>query len=257
MTDQAAVIGLASKFARRAAPAVWQRLKYYQYLRSAYGEFEIRLLDELVDPDRHAIDVGVFLGMYSRRLLSLAQSVIGFEANPESAAFLRRCFGPRYRLENVALSSKDGVTELRIPMELGPGVDEALGSISRKNPLSGGEYKAIDVRERALDSFSLPPIGFMKIDVEGHEEEVLAGARELLLRDRPTLMIEVEERHNPGGLHRVEASLRAIGYSGFFHDRERFQPLDKYSLDFQTPNAERYINNFFFSVAGRAPGKPS
>jgi FkbM family methyltransferase len=40
-------------------------------------------------------------------------------------------------------------------------------------------------------------IDLVKIDVEGHEPAVLAGARELLVRDRPTLLVEF----NPFGLH--------------------------------------------------------
>ena len=35
------------------------------------------------------------------------------------------------------------------------------------------------VPKKRLDDFDLPPVGFIKIDVEGHEESVLHGAEGL------------------------------------------------------------------------------
>jgi FkbM family methyltransferase len=42
-----------------------------------------------------------------------------------------------------------------------------------------------------LDDIHLNTVGFLKIDVEGHEMEVLEGARQILARDQPTIIIEL------------------------------------------------------------------
>jgi hypothetical protein len=53
------------------------------------------------------------------------------------------------------------------------------------------------VELRTLDSFSLPPLSFIKIDVEGFEDHVLDGARETLRRSGfPPLLIEIQGGHN-------------------------------------------------------------
>jgi len=42
-----------------------------------------------------------------------------------------------------------------------------------------------------IDSLQLPRVDFIKIDVEGHELEVLRGSRETLEKYHPILMVEI------------------------------------------------------------------
>lgn len=57
--------------------------------------------------------------------------------------------------------------------------------------------------------YGLPRIDLMKIDVETHEPEVLAGFIDILRRDRPTLLIEIL---NDQVAARVEDQVRGLGY---------------------------------------------
>jgi hypothetical protein len=62
------------------------------------------------------------------------------------------------------------------------------------------------------------PVGLLKIDVEGLERAVIAGAAELLRRDRPVLLVEiyggVDSNPDPEGT--VE-DIRAHGYEPFVY----------------------------------------
>jgi hypothetical protein len=50
---------------------------------------------------------------------------------------------------------------------------------------------------RPLDNLQFEgPICFVKIDVEGMELDVLAGARQLLEKHRPAIAIEVIDKHD-------------------------------------------------------------
>jgi hypothetical protein len=111
--------------------------------------------------------------------------------------------------------------------------------------------QAVDVR--TLDSYELQRLDLIKVDVEGHEFSVLEGARQTIERCRPSIIVEVEEVHNPGSLSRVRAFLESRGYSGFFFD-DGLRPIEQFNqtLD-QSPNnvseagrIGRYINNFVF-----------
>ncbi|MEX2454759.1 MAG: FkbM family methyltransferase [Rhodospirillaceae bacterium] len=59
----------------------------------------------------------------------------------------------------------------------------------------------------------------MKIDVEGSELRMLDGARNTIARDRPTLLVEIEEAHTGIPLDESIAYVRAMGYAAYFYDR--------------------------------------
>ena len=56
----------------------------------------------------------------------------------------------------------------------------------------------------------------MKIDVEGHELNVLNGAVELLERCQPVFLVEAEDRHRAEATRLVFEFFRSKSYRGFF-----------------------------------------
>lgn len=235
---------------RRHLPSVWQWHAYRKYLHASYGEQEIHVLSQLVDPDRFAIDVGVHEGIYSRHLAKLCRGVIGFEANPVSAAFCQAALGKLAAIHNYALSDAPGMAKLRVPVSEEGRAETALGTAAPTNSLGGRSSREIEVSAARLDDFQLPPVGFIKIDVEGHEEAVLRGAEATIARNRPVLMIEIEERHNPGALRRIFERLRADGFRTACLVSGRLQdaPAPE-ALAARSPADQGYINNFFFIPA--------
>jgi FkbM family methyltransferase len=239
-------MNMLSASLRSISPPLWQYLKYKQYMLSNDSEREIHFVERYISADRAAIDVGVHLGFYTRHFTRFAKSVIGFEANPASAKFAQSVFGKSVRIEWSAISSEGGSATLRIPVTMGDVA--ALGTISDANSLGGHEFTEVVVPKRRLDDFDLPRIGFIKIDVEGHEESVLQGAEGILDRDRPNLMIEIEERHNPGAIERTAAWFERRGYRGQYFDGAEMRSIDGFRhAELQSGKSGRpYINNFFF-----------
>ena len=86
-------------------------------------------------------------------------------------------------------------------------------------------------------------MSFIKIDVEGHELEVLKGAAELFATQKPVLLIEIEERHCAGNLVRVPEWLSQFGYRVHCLDKS----TSKLTLvsDVQAV-ANKGVNNFWF-----------
>lgn len=54
--------------------------------------------------------------------------------------------------------------------------------------LASGESRVVSIER--LDDIMQDPVAFMKIDVENHEYEVLQGALELILKNKPVICIE-------------------------------------------------------------------
>ena len=80
----------------------------------------------------------------------------------------------------------------------------------------------MEVPVRTLDSFGLTSVGFIKIDVEGHELAVLQGACKTIALSHPILMVEVEDRHRHDAVHTVEEFLSDFGYSKWTFDDARY-----------------------------------
>jgi hypothetical protein len=122
-----------------------------------------------------------------------------------------------------------------------------MATIEAANDLGDAPCSILDMPCRPLDSFARPRVGFVKIDVEGHKLAVLEGARGLLERDRPSLLIEAEDRHRPQAVASIVAWLNALGYAGQFLADGRLHPIAALGAD--APGREavaRGLFNFIF-----------
>ncbi len=206
-------------------------------------EPEWLLLPELTDPARAAVDVGGNHGLYAGRLARICPRVHCFEPQPALAMELQEKLPRNVTIHSMALSDREGSAELRIPPE-----DDGRASLHPGSPVQG---ETLRVPLRRLDDVVSEPVGFVKIDVEGHEMEVLRGAEHILRRDRPTLLIESEAAHQPGQPFELFRHLLQRGYQGWFLWRGENVPIAAFSLEkHQRPDrAGGYANNFVFQPA--------
>ena len=72
------------------------------------------------------------------------------------------------------------------------------------------------VRCEALDSLDLPPPGLMKIDVEGAELDLIAGARTLIERHHPAIFMSLHI--DIPAAQEVAIWFRSLGYSVKFSE---------------------------------------
>jgi FkbM family methyltransferase len=146
------------------------------------------LLGEVLAPDSCCVDVGAHEGDVLADMVRLAPRGrhIAFEPLPEQAARLAARF-PQVEVHQLALSDHAGEATF-VHVRTRPG-----WSGFRERPYPGvEEVERLTLRVEALDD-ALPP-GFVpalvKIDVEGAEREVLAGAAVTLTRHRPVVVFE-------------------------------------------------------------------
>ncbi|MDQ2104349.1 FkbM family methyltransferase [Azospirillum isscasi] len=240
-------------------PALFRRLTWMRdRLAPFYAEPELRLLPALCAPGEAAYDIGANSGIYTFWLCRSADRVTAFEPNPKLAALLKDKFAPlvasgRLRVEGCALSDGEGSILLHVPRS------SALASVEAGAVGTHGQaVETVTVPRLKLDRFDDGPVGFLKIDVEGHEAAVIGGGLRLIGRDRPNLLIEAEERHNPGALAKLRSLLDPLDYRGYFVLSNRLCPLDGFDLErHQARSAlnaagthrrkgSLYINNFLF-----------
>jgi FkbM family methyltransferase len=248
---------------RRCCPRLWF---FFRSLRYWYwkGENEIHVLHHIVPRGRLALDVGSSIGLYSKELARLVPRVVAFEADPGVAALARRVAPRNVEVVNAALSAANGSATLRIPLnERGRPVGDRA-SIERPSSPDAGRFTTVEVATRRLDDCGYADCGFIKIDVEAHEEAVLDGAQRLIEACRPVLMIELDDGLNPGAIGRVTDRLSRSSYDGYFLSHGELRPMSEFDMARQQnikaymalpPRQRRdaeYINNFIF-VPREAP----
>ncbi|MGE0152194.1 MAG: FkbM family methyltransferase [Reyranellaceae bacterium] len=178
--------------------------------RSWHSSPELKLVAKLCQRNRGAIDVGANAGLFCWVMACHAAWCHAFEPNPAHLSWLQKGI-PQAVIHTCALADRHGTAILRVPV-VGGVEYTGYGSLASTQALSRYPRREISVELRTLDSFSLGDVGFVKIDVEGYEEPVLFGAANTIRSSHPVLMIELEERHNPGGRNRVAMFLRDLGY---------------------------------------------
>ncbi len=245
--------------AKKVAPRLFWRRKYRILQRLGESRPDVRLVASLCDRNRISLDIGADVGEFTIAMLPSSQSVVAFEPRPAQARDLASMFnavGAAVRVEAVALSDTPGVTAMRV-LESDPG----RSTIDTANALSDTDDSAvqtIDVPVKRLDDLQLDNVGLIKIDVEGHELAVLRGAAATLTRNRPTVVVEAEERHHPNAVAAITDFLAGLGYVGYFDIGDARHPIDEFNaarhqnpanIGNRTDGWEArgvYVNNFLF-----------
>ena len=164
----------------------------------AYGLYK-RWVDPSVEPLRQhvregewIVDVGANVGHLCVQFARWTRSggrVLAIEPEPHNLAALHaalRRSGLESRVLVVAGVAAEADGELHLTVNPHNPADHRLGE------------RGIPVRAHALDRLLLehgePPVGLVKIDVQGAEPRVIEGALRTLERCRPALLVEIDDR---------------------------------------------------------------
>ncbi len=247
-----------SEIFRKTLPKYYWRRKL-NYFKNNFSEIEMSLLPILTKKDKTSLDIGAASGSFLVNLLDTSNIVIGFEPIPENVNLLNEMISYskiNATIESVALSDKTGTAILNmIENDLGRSTIEATNVLKDNN---GSNKTEIKVSTKKLDDFDYNNIGFIKIDVEGHELAVLKGSENTILKNMPNFLIEIEERHKPNALEDVNEIMNQYNYSGYFILNREIISISEFDInEYQnsnnigdyTDNYQRkgiYINNFIF-----------
>lgn len=190
---------LAFRVARKTSPHLIPRsrkLPFHYWLDRLEGslENELRFLHHIVPGGDVAIDVGANQGLYSYNLSKRFSKVYAFEINADITKDLEAYNPGNIEIINKGLSSRDDEAVLYIPVLKGQPLT-GWASLTPNNCPNTRDHLIKTVRVSPLDKFNIDHIAFIKIDVEGHEIEVLKGGADTLRRSRPIVLVEIKP-HN-------------------------------------------------------------
>jgi FkbM family methyltransferase len=198
-----------------------------------YGEFsevEAALLVSLVRPGAVVLDIGANMGAFT---IPLAHAV---GPTGHVLAFEPQTIFHRIIRANAAVNNLAGVVSVRqaaIGESRGridvPIFDYALDSNFGGWDISLRQFSGQPIRPLpsetvdliTVDGLALGACDLIKIDVEGMELDVIAGAKETIGRHRPVIYLEAREKAPA-----LFASLDALGYRAWWHHPPMFNPAN-------------------------------
>jgi FkbM family methyltransferase len=177
-----------------------------------------RILPSLVRKGETVCDIGANAGFYALALSRLvgSGSVIAFEPLPNNVDKLQ---------EHVSLNGLTNVTVAGCAVcEKSGFVPFAIGQDDFTGRISEADRNTFEVPGISLDEYlernALSDPSFLKIDVEGAEAGVLAGARRLIERAHPRMLIALHGRAAATECYRI---LRDADYNLFGLDRSKVE----------------------------------
>jgi len=228
VTGQAQATGHMKLAYRFISPRYYIRHRAYRTLRrgEAAHEGELSLLPCIVPRDRMAIDVGANRGTYTYFLSRLAACTIAYEPAPPMALFLRQARLANVEVREAGVSNRAGKETFFIQHNERGQPQYNVGRLGGPKPDRTGIE--LNVKTERLDDQGFADVGFIKIDVEGHEWEVIDGGRDLLARSRPNLIVEILEGRGDRNVvlkNRTVALLGELGYQPYVFGRGALRPL--------------------------------
>jgi len=162
-------------------------------LYGEYAEAEAVFLAQLLKPGMAALDIGANIGalsIFMANAVGPRGAVLAME--PQRQVFQLLC-------ANVALNALGNV----YTYHAAAGVSEGTILVPRVDYAKGGNFGGVSligtekgepVPCRTIDGLALGRCDLIKIDVEGMENEVVAGAAATIGRFRPTIYLENDRR---------------------------------------------------------------
>jgi FkbM family methyltransferase len=193
------------------SPASW--IGWMVHFRGAYDLATLGVLAALLDPGDTVVEGGANEGyhtVFMAALVGRAGRVWAFEPNPLPRQTLEKnvTLVPQVTIHHEALAAEPA--EARdFFMPRGDVHNQGLGGFAHN---STQPTEKVTVRIETVDRvIGDSPVSLIKLDVQGFEHEVMAGAKNVVARDLPHVLFESIPAEESG--RKVAAMLRRIGYS--------------------------------------------
>ncbi|KAF5276814.1 hypothetical protein FQR65_LT16157 [Abscondita terminalis] len=216
-----------SLYSRLAENLIYLSPSYYKQRKRSGAR--IGMDKKFLPKDAVFFDVGANVGAYiyalERHLDS--ENIYAFEPNPLLFKRLKNNFFRKSIHSRMHSPIKIQKPQFKIPVIKGHS-NAARGTL-QTSLKEDGEEKAITstVTVIKLDDWAeknmIDRIDFIKIDVEGNETYTIAGMIETILRLKPVLMIEIEQRHHKRPVWDYICYFERYGYSAHYLNRSDFK----------------------------------
>lgn len=181
------------------------------FYRGSYDQNILSIIKSLIDSSDLFFDVGAHIGFYSVPIAFHIKrnqgtgKVFSFEPHPNNFSRLSSNLSENDLTDiatcwQIALSDKEAVVDLVMREDFDRGGSTGNASVASAQSMDRG-FQTTEVETTTLDKISDQilssgeRVGFIKIDIEGHEDQFLDGARRVIREHKPGMMMEINRRY--------------------------------------------------------------
>lgn len=231
-------------------------LGVYEQFRRGEEAWKLALYRRLPgDSGNLFLDVGANLGqtLIELRQVDTHRPYLGFEPNPDCLHYVYRLIKinefPNVELVAAGIGDSTGLLTLYLPV--GRSTDSTATLLEDLRPEREYDTRHVPIfsDEHVNGLIAKRPLGFVKIDVEGAELEVLRGIQGILRRERPPILCEVLFTDPKGDLEasrtrneNIMSLLRDLSYrvlqirkSPDLRSTVGFVPIEIFPVDYYCP----------------------
>lgn len=189
-------------------------------LQGRFEDRELSVLEQHLFPHlktrKCCLDIGANIGNHSVAFSRTFDSVIAFEPNPMAYDILavNAKWNPGITALPVGASDHEHTARALFP-GTNIGAAKIVATDATHDAGRSVSFRCVRVDEiLPVDQFA--DVGFIKVDVEGHEYEALLGCRQILEAARPAIAFELLREDHDRNAQRIETYLKGLGYERYF-----------------------------------------
>jgi len=185
-----------------------------------WGEEELTVLGQVLKEGGLVVDVGANIGTHTVALAKrVTRTGAVFALEPQPLTYQLLCanvaLNALVNVQCLNAAASDEAGEIRMPV-LDPTKPNNFGAVRAEGHTSGRPVPVVKI-----DDLGLPQCRLIKIDVEGMEPRVLAGASRVITKHRPVLFVENNQEEHSAP---VLAALKDLGYNAWWHIASYYNP---------------------------------
>jgi FkbM family methyltransferase len=157
-----------------------------------YEKFFVTYIRHYINPNKNIIDLGANIGTHSVIYSNYTNGTV-YSFEPQKTVF--DILSKNIQLNNCknVVPFNFGASNTNSVFYMNAYYDKYENQGAFRIDESLNESNGLKIECKVIDELGLTNIGYIKIDVEGHEYKALQGMEQLIIRDKPIIMIEIHD----------------------------------------------------------------
>ena len=173
----------------------------------------LTFVEQYIDPNKNILDIGSNIGVHSVVYSNYLNNGAVYAFEPQPVVYELLCQNIKVNNCNNVIAYNFGASNKHDQFYMNADYNYKQNQGAFRICDNESTSSGIMIECKPVDDLNIKNVGYVKIDVEGHEYETLLGMKRLLARDLPVMIIEIHD--SSPTKKEVITFLEEIGYTEY------------------------------------------